>query len=303
MDKLLQNEIFARLLALALAILIYIQVSGGGAVQRTVTGIPVQVAGLPSGLWVDSISPKTVALTVSGSASTINDLAAGGLQASVDLTAASVGKSQYYVLAHVPIGLQGIKATPADVTIVVEKLGQVNTNVVPNVRGVVPAGYGVGVPSVTPKLVTLTGPESALAQVDQTVVTVDVQSKIATVTASRSPVALDKNGQEVPNVTILPPQVTVTVPIAALPGLQASVQPQVSGRPASGYTLGDVTASPASVEVTGAGGRVTQVQTQPLSVEGLTATVHESEPVILPPGATSVQPSTVEVTATIVHSG
>lgn len=301
MDKLLQNETFARLLALALAILIYLQVVGGG-VQRTVTGIPVEVAGLPTGLFVDSISPKMVALTVSGSASTINDLAAGGLQASVDLTAARVGSAQYYVLTHVPIGLQGIKATPADVTIVVEKLGQVNTTVVPNVTGVVPAGYGLGVASVSPKLVTLTGPGSALAQVDQTVVSVDVQSKTAPVTVQVAPVAIDKNGQRVPNVTVIPSEVTVTVPIAALPAAQAVVDPQVSGRPAAGYAVTGVTATPTSVAVTGAAGPLTRVQTQTVTVTGATASIRQVEPVIPPPGATA-QPATVEVTVTIVRSG
>lgn len=305
MDKLLANDIFARLLALALAVLIYVQVAGqGGAVtvQRTVTDIPVNVAGLPSGLTVDSITPKTVAITVSGSGGGIGALAPGLLQATVNLTAATVGSGHYYVVAHVPVGVQYLRSTPQDVKVIVEKVEVVNTSVQIDLTGTVPPGYGVGTPVVPQKLVVLMGPQSALAQVVQTVIEVSVQGRTSTVTADLRPVPLNKNGQPVANVQVVPAHVSVSVPVAALPASSVRVQPQTTGSPAAGYRVTSVTANPAAVTITGSVGSA-PLRTRPLSVAGAKGSVHGTEAVLLPSGATSAAPSSVEVTATIAPSG
>ncbi len=311
MDKLLQNDLFTRLLALALAILVYVQVAGqnGGAVQRTVGGVPVEVVGVPQGLSVFQITPRQVQVTVSGSRPSINALAPSSLLGTVSLANAKTGTGQYYIsVNNLPSGVQIVKTTPQDATVVVEPLETFNTSVQVDVHGVAASGFVVGTPQVQPsKIVVLIGPESAIAQVVRTVASVSVQSARADVTDQVPPVPLDKNGQPVSGIQVAPSEVRITVPVAPVPAQpQAAVAPKISGTPANGYSVTGVTASPSAVTILGPGNvplGILSVPTRPLSVAGATATVHADEPVVVPKGATGSTPSSVQVTATIARSG
>lgn len=302
MDKLLQNELFTRLLALALAILVYFQVSGGG-VQRNVSGVPVQAVGVPQGLSVASITPSTVQVAVSGQAQAINTLVPSSLLGTVNLESATPGSAKYFVVVNVPQGVQIAKITPQDVTVQLDPVKTLNSPVQVTLTGVVAPGFGVGPVQASPKLVVLFGPESQIAQVVQTVATVNVQSARSTVTAQVAPEPVDKNGRFVSGVSVSPSEISVSVSVAQLPaGGQATVRPQTSGSPASGYSVTGVTASPAAVSVDGPGGTplpIQSVDTKPLSVSGASATVSGTAAVIPPAGAASVQPASVVVTATI----
>jgi len=310
-DKLLQNELFTRVLALALAILVYVQVvaQNGGGVLRTVPGVPVQVVGLPQGLSVAQISPPTVSVAVSGQTQTIIGLVPSILLGTVNLANATAGTGRYYVLVNVPQGVQSVKTTPPYVTVTLDPLKTLQVPVQVTLKGVIAPGFGVGTPQVQSpnKVVVLLGPETAIAQVVQTVATVSVQSARAPVTVQVVPLPVDKNGKPVSGVTVAPSEVTVVVPVAPLPsGSQATVVPKVSGTPANGYTVTAVTAVPSTVSVDGPGGvpaNVQSVGTEPVSVAGATATVHAVEPVVLPQGATGSQPPSVQVTATIARAG
>ncbi len=63
------------------------------------------------------------------------------------------------------------------------------------------------------------------------------------------------------------------------------VKPSIEGQPAAGYGVGEVTAQPGTVTVVGPASRVTRLNeaiTEPVSVEGATAAVHETVTIGVP---------------------
>jgi YbbR domain-containing protein len=305
-DRLLRNELFVRLFALALAILVYLQArgAGGGMVQRTIPGVPVQVLGVPDDLVVVGVQPETVTVTVSGIASLINRLDTSKLGASVNLTGASPGTHAYFAQVTVPPGVQLVTYNPVDVTVRTERLVTQETAVVAQTRGTPAQGFGVvGTIDVQPKVVVLQGPASAVDSVVRTVVSVPVDHRRTSVTVQAEPQPQDLQGRVVPGVTVLPRTVQVTVPIGpAMPGRAVPVRPAVTGQPAAGYAVTGSAASPEAVLVIGpadAVGSLQAVTTEPVSVAGATGTVRATVPVLVPPGAVTVDPTTVTVTVTV----
>lgn len=311
MDKLLSNELFVRLLSLALAILIYLQVAGqttNGNVQRTIVGVPVQTVGLPSNLAVVGTRPEKVDITVSGSAKVINGLASTGVVASVNLAGAKPGTDAYYVQIGVPAQVQPLEATPADVNVSVEPLLEREASLSLDVQGSAAPGFGVnGAATSSPNFVVLRGTALAVDQVSRVVATVDVTGAGQTIHAQVTPIAETAGGHVVAGVQVVPGSVTVTVPIgAATPSKSVQVAPDVSGQPAAGYRIVSIQAAPAAVQVLGPAAAlsgVSQVTTQPVSVSGATATVQTSVLVVAPAGAETLTPSSVQVVVVIAKTG
>ncbi len=308
MDKLLGNELFVKLLAVVLAVLIYAQVVGqgvGASVQRTVVGVQLGFVNRPADLVIQNWQPRTVNITVSGSSALVNGLLPSSLGASVNLSAAHAGSAKYFVNVSVPPGLTLVKSQPQDVTVVTEAVTERDTAVQVHVRGVVGTGFGLGSPTLSQKLVVLRGAVSAIDQVVQTVVAVDVQGARAPIRTQAVPEPLDKQGKPVKGVTVVPGHIEVTVPVApAVPQRRVRVRPAVSGAPASGYHVVSVTASPSTVDLLGTGSviaGISSVRAQPLPLNGATHTLHASELIVAPSGVESVQPGAVQVTATIAR--
>lgn len=312
MDRLLSNELFVRLLSLALAILIYLQVVGGqttnGNVQRTLNGVPIQTISLPSNLAVVGTRPETVAITVSGSAKLINGLLPTGVVASVNMAAARPGTAAYYVQISVPPGVQPLEATPEDVNVSVEPVIEREAALGLNVQGSAATGFGVtGKATASPNFVVLRGTAQAVDQVAHVVATVDVTGANQTVHAQATPIAEGANGHAVGGVQVVPAQVNVTVPIAAVtPTKSVLVVPDITGQPAAGYRIVSIQAVPTAVQVLGAPAglrAISQVSTQAVSVAGDTATLATSALVVAPAGAETVIPSSVQVEVVIAKAG
>jgi YbbR domain-containing protein len=309
-DRLLQNEIFVRFLALALAVLIYLQVvaqPANGNVQRTIVGVPIRMVSLPSDVAVAATHPTTVAITVSGSAKVVNSLNPGSVVASVDMAAARLGTAAYYVQVSVPPGVQPLEATPADVNVTVEAVIERETAVQVQVTGTAAKGFGPsGAATSSSRIVVLRGAADAVNQVVRTVASVDITGADATVSQQVSPVAEAQNGQAVPGVQVVPSTVGVTVPIGPLTsGRTVAVVPDVTGQPAPGYTLVGTQVVPAQVDLLGPPSDLSSlahVTTQAVSIQGDKASVTVQALVVEPAGVTAVTPSDVQVQVQIAKA-
>lgn len=304
-DRLLGNEWFVRLLSVALALLIYLQVTGQGTgtLSRPLPSVGVQVVGLSGDLWQDSVSPATVAVTVSGPRQTVLGLNPSLVTATVNLSGAKPGRQQYLVSVSIPSGLQLRSVTPSAVTVVTEATAAAQRTVDVTTTGTVAPGYGVISTSSNPSAVIVTGPGSEVAKVTRVIATINVDGASTPVQGSQSLQALDASGQPVPNVTVTPGQVQVTADVKLLyPTSSLPVQVQVQGQPATGYVVGKVTASPSTATVVAPQSVLSGLSGLPAAVDisGKSATVTEQVPIVQPSGVVAVQPSTVSVTVTIV---
>jgi YbbR domain-containing protein len=103
-------------------------------------------------------------------------------------------------------------------------------------------------------------------------------------------------------VQVSPASVTVEFEAAGLRSVP--VQPEISGRPAAGYEVGEVVVEPKTVEIAGpvsALQAVTAVTTEPVSIASASRTVRQTAPIGVPsPNARLRTPQSAVVTVTIV---
>jgi YbbR domain-containing protein len=103
-------------------------------------------------------------------------------------------------------------------------------------------------------------------------------------------------------VQVTPPTVAMVFEPAA--ARQVPVTPEVEGEPAPGYVVGSVSADPAAVEMVGPASavkRVTEAITEPVSVDGAQAPVHETVTVgFLDPSVRLKTPRSADVVVDVV---
>lgn len=305
MDKLLANELFVRLLAIALAVLIYVQVVSqpGGITQRAIPNVQVKAAAVPSDLVVTHVIPAQVLVTVRGDAQAIQQLQSSAVQAVVDLQQAVSGRHDYYVQVTVPDGVQQVSVAPLQVSVELDPLVDESMPVTPRTSGRPRAGFASGQASVNPSLVVVHGPSTLVSEVSRVVASTSIAGASDTLRESLPPQPVDRSGRPVIGVEVVPATVDVTVPVARMvPTKVVPVVPQLSGTPAKGYVAGVPVVSPSTVTVLGPSAvlrGLKEVKTAPLPISGATAPVRSSALLRSPSGTLAVQPGTVEVTVPV----
>ncbi len=305
MDKLLYNEWFIRLLAVALAVLIYVQVVSqpGGVVQRALS-TPVEATALSSSLAVRAIVPSVVTVVVRGGAGTIQQLRDSEVQAVIDLAHARVGRRPYDVQVTVPRGVQLVGVTPLQVAVEVEPVIERTVAVSVVTSGKPAAGFAVGQPTVTQSQVVLRGAASAVDAVTSVVARVSIAGATAAVTAQATLLPLDPGGRPVPGVLTVPSSVGVTVPVAqVVPTKRVPVVAVLEGHPAQGFGTGRPVVTPDRVTVlapAAALARIQSVQTAPIPVAGVRTTVRADVMLRDPAGALAVEPASARVVVPVL---
>jgi YbbR domain-containing protein len=306
MDKWLENDTLVKIISVALAVVIWLQVPNpvttATETQRTMHGVAVSWRNLPAELAVESVSPSAVDVQVRGANRQILNLDAGSVAAIVNLSGATAGRYQFYVDVSVPNGVQPVQVTPANVTVVLEPVIDRSKPVTVQVTGRPADGYQALTAVVTPAQVIVHGPQSGVDRVAGVLASVDVGGATADQVVTVTPKLVDAKGQVVSGVTAVPAQIQVTVPVRqAVATRTLPVTVTVTGKPATGYAVAGTTATPAAVTVSGPSATLdalTSVATAPVDVTGARSDVSTRAAIVLPDGVTSVQPGQVSV---VVH--
>lgn len=156
-----------KLLALALAVVFWIQVAGQPVVERGID-VPLGFENVPEGLYVGSDMPDRVRVRVRGAANIVSGLQPGDVVAAIDLAGERPGRHRLFDMfagrVRVPFGVEVTQVFPATITVSLESAGAPRAvTVVPDVEGRPADGFAVGRISTTPAAVQVTGPESRLA--------------------------------------------------------------------------------------------------------------------------------------------
>ena len=160
-----------KVLSVALAVLLWMVVSGEETVERGLR-IPLEFQQFPAGLELRAEPPALVDVRVRGASGTLSRTGPGDIVAMLDLHAASPGRRLFQLTpdqVRAPFGVQVVQVTPATLVLAFEKTATRHVPVVPAVTGVPAPGYGMGQVTTEPKLVEVTGPESAVARVTEAV--------------------------------------------------------------------------------------------------------------------------------------
>lgn len=242
--------------------------------DRTFSGIPVTTGELPAPLQVvGTISDVTVRVT--GPRSIVSDITSDDVSASLDLDGiVAPGEYTRNIKIETPRGVWTKTSTPSRVPILVQETVTKQFVVDADVSGNLDATRQISASITDASEVTVVGPSESVARVTRVIAPVEVENQTRDFTSAVTPLAIDANGQTIPEVVISPEIVTVDVAIEAR-GKRVAVITQIDGDPAQGYELVDRTINPDTVLVDGPANLVNgliAVSTEPIDISGATET-------------------------------
>ena len=305
------GNLSALILSFVLALVVWISAvtASDPNVELTRT-VPIEIVGQePDTLVVGSI-PTQARVTMRAPSSVWDRMTSveNAVRTWIDLTGLGDGTHVVPVQIFIdevfrPVRL--ISLNPESVTVALEVLISKDFMVKLEVSGETAVGYQAGLAARKPSVVTVTGPESLISQVDSVVAAIDISDADETIRTTLPLQAVDAQGENVPSVTITPTNVEVIQPITLLGGYRNMVVKVVTvGRVAVGYKMTNVSVSPPNVVVFSTDPQVVNnlpsfIETEPLDITGADDDIEALLSLILPEGVSVVDDDKVLVQVNI----
>lgn len=235
----------------------------------------------------------TVDVTVEGRTSALYNLAWRNITTYVDLSEVTE-KGSFDLSVEVlglPESVDLISVSPATVTVEIDRLIQQNREIEIEFSGELDPGLELTDYIVNTGTVVIEGGEDVLATVQTVGAIVDLTGQDEGFSDVVALKAYDENGAEVQDVTLDPEEVTVSVAIGN--NYSLPVVAVITGEPEEGYAIKDVQVTPVQVDVVSQGAtEVTQIQTEPINIEGINEDGEITATLIFPAGMEPVSGST-----------
>ena len=263
-----RKKIWLRLASVTMAILLWFYVINQGNISSGQNLVEVELRYYNSPTDLTVVGPEKVSVKLWGSFHESGDIVAY-----VDL--AGLDKGAY----KVPVKLEPVKGAmvtsvqPNKVDITLEELSEKVFQIKYEVKQNPPAGYQLSEVLLASDQCLVKGEAEAVAQVNKVVAPIDL-GNIKDIKAVKAQLqARDVNGKIVSEgIKLLPATIDAYV---ALEKKQVSkvltVKPQIIGKVAEGFTLGEITSDPAQITVLGDQIRVealTEIVTKPIDIGG-----------------------------------
>jgi YbbR domain-containing protein len=156
-----------KMLAIALAILLWLTVAGEHVVERSLR-VPLEFRNIPRTLEIVGDTPDTVEVRVRGSSAVLSRLQPGEIVAVLDLGAARSGSRLFHIRndeVHAPFGVEIAQVVPATLSIELEKSAERVVPIIPALEGQPAPGFVVGRMISEPSTVAIVGPDTRVRQV------------------------------------------------------------------------------------------------------------------------------------------
>jgi YbbR domain-containing protein len=290
------------LLAFIMAVLLWFYVMGleNPAEAAVYPNLPIEVRGLTTDLDVRA-TLGTATISVQAPQDVLARIHAGDFQVYVDATGLAPGTHRVDV--HIQHSNDFIQARvdPAQVTLQLGLHGTRTLSVQPRPLGRPYAGYQLEPQSVDPRQVTVSGPQEQVDRVVSVVAEIDVEGKQTVQSGLVRPRALDAANQPVSGLTFDPEVVKITAPVQQqLDYKTLALHVPLDGEPASGFRVTDINIDPTTLTVQGSPELLeglNVLETEPVSLAGVTQTVSSQVQVRLPQGVvlSPGQPEAVKV--------
>lgn len=161
----LTRNLLLKALSLAVAVGIWLWVTGEEKLEFSFPA-PLLLQNLPSQVALATPPPDQVVVRLRAPEALLKRLAAGDIDARLDLTGLTPGSHQIPLTperVRVPFGAEVVKVSPEVVTLAAEPRVLREVPVEPRVEGRLPPGLAVGRVSVEPPRVAVEGPAGAVA--------------------------------------------------------------------------------------------------------------------------------------------
>lgn len=308
MRWLLEN-LSSLLLAVILALTVWVAaVSSSDPIEvHTVTSpLAIDFRNLGDGLVLVNAQTRQASVSVRAPRSVWNQLSAGDFTVWVDLQNLAEGTHDLAVHANIDRRLVQISGVdPSTVTVKLEAAISRQLNITVVRHGEPAIGFRSDTPQIDPTTAEIVGPRSAVEQVDHIELDVDLTGRSQTFTQDLTLQALDAEGQPVTGVTVTPVMAQVNVGIEELGGYRSVVVlPKIDGEVESGYQLTGITVQPTLVTVFSSDPSLVDqlggfVETEPVSLAGVTGDIEKNVGLSLPDGVSIVGEKTVTVRVSI----
>jgi len=267
---------------------------------------PVAVVYVNLGAELVNMGAQTVQTTVTlrGPESLLNTIDPSNLEITADLSGLGPGEHDVPLTYSPPAPLSLVSLSPQVARVRLEAIETRVLDIQLQQSGEPSTGFEVGTPLLSTITGTVMGPTSLVNRVSLLAVSLNIAGARRDIVQSLDVQALDIQNRTVSGLTVAPGQVDVTLPIGARPGYrEVVVQVNRLGAPAEGYYVSDVVASPSVVTLSSSDARQVAelpgfVETEPLTIDGVTETVIKKVGLVLPEGVTvQGEPAvTVEIT-------
>ena len=263
MKERLFDHIGLKLLSLIIAFVMWFIVMNieDATITKTIENITVKMMNedsiLDSGRVYDVTNGATVDVVVKGPRSIVENLDADNFDAYADLSQLSVTNSTV-----INVGINSTLAAKKVKQVVVTPINQYVTLSIENEieksipvkiinTGSVEKGYALGSAVPTPNMITVSGPESVLANIVEARAVVDVNGADKDIVSTVTVGCIDGYGAAVAkdNMSLSAETVSVTIPVYKTKTIPINVK--VGGTPKEGYGVKEINFEPDSIEVAG----------------------------------------------------
>lgn len=168
-QRIWSREWVLKFISLMLATLLWYFVGGEDMVDKNVM-VPIEIINLPRDLVISNQFKKEIEVTVSGPRSAIEEMSSKSAARQINLSNATPGTN---VIENdnssipVPRGVTVLRIQPTSIILSLDKLIQKPFPVTPVTSGDVAAGFELEKLVMNPDVITITGPQTILAQADE----------------------------------------------------------------------------------------------------------------------------------------
>jgi YbbR domain-containing protein len=158
-----------KLLSVAIAVLLWMAVSGQEIVERGLR-VPLEIQQIPPGIEMSGEAPALVDVRVRGESGALSRVGPGDVFAVLDLRAARPGRRLLPLTpdqVRAPFGVEVVQVQPSAIAMAFEPSATRSVPVLPAVDGRPAPGYIIGQIVSDPPTVDVIGPESAVRRVTE----------------------------------------------------------------------------------------------------------------------------------------
>lgn len=160
---------------------------------------------------------------------------------------------------------------PLTTTLYLDKLVTIPKKIHPKTVGEVKSGYVSSEPELSSEYIQVTGAKSIVEKIQVIYAEVDLTEQTQTITKNVKPVAYDKEGNKITDISFNLNEVSIKVPIN-VEGVVNITKPQTVGDLPKGYIIEDILYEPKTVEVIGNTHNLIKLDLPQIDVSNLTET-------------------------------
>jgi len=285
--KWLLNNLDIKLLALAMAIILWFYISSEYNIStERYYDIEIRPINLNSNLSIKEIRDK-VSVGIQGPKNILENMSSQKIVGTVDLQHIEEdGEYQLSVNVIKPKNTDIIKIIPNEVRVFVEEILEREYEVVYNLIGLPERGYSLeDEPEILPRKVTVTGPDSMLNKIGQVRIDIDISSISEDFSRVETVVIYNENNVVLNNLTIQPETVLVSIRVGeGYPEKILTIKPRIIGKPAPGFFVSKIEAIPNYLRIYGNYSKIINLEfleTIPIDVNGISKTLTVKVPPIV----------------------